>query len=275
MNDVRIEGGYYAEERVNNDLSVYQCHGDHKRCPGGFPGQTCAQGRKGITCAECLDGYTPKSGGECVECGGNDRGPFMFAVIAGILMLIFLYHLIDTQNRATQSHALLLCAIAVGQLITVTQQLGIVGMLSMEFEEPINSFMKLLGLVAFNVEVIRFNCISSAGPVQRFTMKVFIIFVTIALMLVIHATFVIVKHRGAFRQRTSSLVGAVGSLFMVFYIAVTSTVLEPLQCQEHPNDKWTVRMYPGVICWATDEHTTMLIIGTIAFFLVPVSYLVG
>eukprot|EP00971_Amphidinium_carterae_P230562 4575815-Amphidinium_carterae.1 len=30
--------------------------------------------------------------------------------------------------------------------------------------------------------------------------------------------------------------GAIGTMFMVFNIAVTSTVLEPLQCQDHPND---------------------------------------
>eukprot|EP00971_Amphidinium_carterae_P204580 4059847-Amphidinium_carterae.1 len=28
------------------------------------------------------------------------------------------------------------------------------------------------------------------------------------------------------------MIGSIGTLFMVFYISVTSTVLEPLQCQE-------------------------------------------
>eukprot|EP00971_Amphidinium_carterae_P345017 6485731-Amphidinium_carterae.2 len=47
------------------------------------------------------------------------------------------------------------------------------------------------------------------------------------------------------RQQLHSLVGSVGTLFMVFYISVTSTVLEPLQCQDMQRDctklKYTTR----------------------------------
>eukprot|EP00971_Amphidinium_carterae_P036630 719902-Amphidinium_carterae.1 len=51
--------------------------------------------------------------------------------------------------------------------------------------------------------------------------------------------------------------GAIGTMFMVFNIAVTSTVLEPLQCQHHPNDMWTIRSYPSVVCWGSSDHSTM------------------
>ena len=37
----------------------------------------------------------------------------VLVTIAGGLVLV--YHIIDTQNRVTQSHALLLCAIAIGR----------------------------------------------------------------------------------------------------------------------------------------------------------------
>eukprot|EP00971_Amphidinium_carterae_P005292 105795-Amphidinium_carterae.2 len=69
--------------------------------------------------------------------------------------------------------------------------------------------------------------------------------------------------------------GAIGTMFMVFNIAVTSTVLEPLQCQDHPNDMWTIRNYPSIICWESSDHSTMLFVGTVAFFLVPMNYLVA
>jgi len=271
MDDVTVEAGYFAEE----DLSIYKCHGDVERCPGGLPGQTCAEGRTGITCAECKDGMTPASGGACKDCGGSDSGPFIVVCIIVFLGLVFAYHLIDTQNRVTQSHALLLCAIAFGQLITATQQLGVVGMLSVEWEEPVRSFMRILGLLTFNIEVLRLNCVSTVDPVTRYTMKISIIFITIACMLLIHCTFVLLKYGGRFKDRMPSMIGSIGTLFMVFYISVTSTVIEPLQCQEHPNDSWTIASYQGIRCWDSDEHNTMLIFGGFAFFAVPVAYLVA
>eukprot|EP00971_Amphidinium_carterae_P030265 595433-Amphidinium_carterae.1 len=39
------------------------------------------------------------------------------------------------------------------RFITMTQQLGVVGMLSLDWEEPVKSFMTLLGLLSFNIEV--------------------------------------------------------------------------------------------------------------------------
>ena len=199
----------------------------------------------------------------------------MIVVMVGCLLLAVVYHLIDTQNRVTQSHALLLCGIAVGQLVTVTQQLGVVGMMNVGWEEPLKSFMQLISLLTFDIEVLRLNCVSSVSPVERYVGKVSIILVTIIIMLLIHCIFVFVRYNGEFKARMPSLIGAIGTLFMVFYISVASTVLEPLQCQEHPNGSWTIRKYQGIICWETDDHLVMLIVGAFAFFMVPVAYLVA
>eukprot|EP00971_Amphidinium_carterae_P119282 2362629-Amphidinium_carterae.1 len=270
MNAVTIEEGYFSME----DLSIYRCHGgDYVRCKGGLPGSTCAEGRTGITCSECLDAMTPGENGTCKACGGGDTGPFVTVLLLVLVGLVATYHLIDTQNRVTQSHSLLLCAIAVSQLLTATQQLGVVGMLSVDWEEPVSSLMKLLGLLTFNIEVLRLNCVSTMDPVTRYVGKVSIIFLTIGLMFLIHVGFVVVKYKCQFRARTPSLIGCMGTLFMVFYISVTSTVLEPLQCEEHPNEAWTIAGYQGIRCWDSEEHTTMLIIGIFAFFAVPVAYL--
>jgi len=106
-------------------------------------------------------------------------------------------------------------------------------------------------------------------------MKVFVIFFALTYMLLIHVLVVSIRHRFQFRSRLKSLISAVGTMFMVFFISVTTTVLEPLQCQKHPNGKMTVRSYPSIICWETEEHTSMIVIGSIAFLAVPMAYLVG
>eukprot|EP00971_Amphidinium_carterae_P242080 4806551-Amphidinium_carterae.1 len=72
-----------------------------------------------------------------------------------------------------------------------------------------------------------------------------------------------------------TLIGTLGTICMVFYISVTSTVLEPLQCLQHPNGKWTMRAHPAVLCWETDDHTTMAVLGLLAFLAVPVAVAVA
>eukprot|EP00971_Amphidinium_carterae_P302278 6006243-Amphidinium_carterae.1 len=48
--------------------------------------------------------------------------------------------------------------------------------------------------------------------------------------------------------------GSIGTLFMVFYISVTSIVLAPLQCESHPNGKWTIRSFQSILCWDSEEQ---------------------
>eukprot|EP00971_Amphidinium_carterae_P034302 675308-Amphidinium_carterae.1 len=228
MGDVIIEYGYFSADA---GLSIFRCHTDSSHCTGGLPGETCAPGRTGVACAECEPGKTPAASGGCGECGGNDFAPLALLGISGLILLVFVYRILDSSERVGQSHTALLVGIAFGQLVTVTQQLGAVGMLSVEWKEPVKSFMLLLGLFTFDIEVLRTSCVKSQGPLERFTMKVSFIFFTVAYMTLVHCVFVVLRHGGRFRQQMKSLVGAVGSMFLVFYISVTTTVLQPLQCQ--------------------------------------------
>jgi len=264
MNHTEIVAGYFADE----GLSVFRCHGDSDRCRGGVPGQTCAPGRTGLTCADCRDGFKPAAtGGGCDECGGSDVGPLITAIGLALLGLILVYSLIDVQDKVTQSHAGLLVVIAIGQLVTALQQVGVVGSLPVEWEEPVASVVRQLGLLAFEVESLRLSCFNAVDAVSRYCLKVSIIFFTILTMLLVHVCFVMLRYGGRFKERRPSLLGSVGTLFTLFYISVTSTVLEPLQCQEHPNSHWTIISYPGTLCWESREHTFMLVVGAIACWL--------
>jgi len=274
MGIVTIEEGFYAEAPAGDELSIFHCYGDWRRCTGGVAGETCAPGRVGIACAECEAGSRAGDDGVCVRCDDHDSWPVVVVIVVAPLVMALAYHFLDRQRRATQSHAVLLCGCALGQLMTMTQQLGVVGTLSLDWEEPIKSILDLLGLLTFNIEVMRFSCLSSADPVQRFSVKLYIIFITAAVMMCIHSLFVILRHERQWRARMHVLISAVGTVFMVFNIAVTSTVLQPFQCQHHPNAKWTVRAYPSILCWESRDHTQMLILGTIAFLLIPVLYII-
>eukprot|EP00971_Amphidinium_carterae_P029780 586157-Amphidinium_carterae.1 len=124
MSDVAIQPGYYASAMVDYHLSVFRCHAGHSQCLGGIPGFTCAEGREGISCADCKESMRPSSGGGCVECLDTDWWPFAAALMFGVVSLVTLYHFLDRNHRAKQSHASLLFACTVGQVVTTTQQLG-------------------------------------------------------------------------------------------------------------------------------------------------------
>jgi len=271
MSDVLIEEGYYAAAMVNHELSVFRCHGEQLlACAGGVPGFTCSEGREGISCSDCKAGLRPGKNGQCEPCKDTDWWPIVALMLTCFATLVILYHLLDTHQRATQSHSFLLFACALGQLVTVIQQLGVIGMLSLLWEPPLDTLLELLGLLAFDIDIIRLNCVSPQGSFGRFGLKLLVVFQAIAVMLAIHVFFVVVRHHSRFRQRLHCLVSAIGTLFMIFNIAVTSTVLQPLQCQDHPNGHWTVTAYPGALCWSSVEHRNMLLVGTVAFLLGPV-----
>jgi len=278
MNDVRVLPGYYAATPPQEgSLSIFRCIGDGvaERCIGGLPGDTCALNRHGVTCASCLQDTVPTDDGPCVECVGSDYLPLVVVTLIGCVVLVCTYHTVDKQNRATQSHAFLLGTIAAGQFITMMQHLVVLGRLNFDFQNPIKWLLEVVGIFAFDIKLIRLQCVGTYTPLTEFSLKVFFIFVLLIMMSLIHAVFVVLRHHGRFRKQRHSLVGVIGTLLMVFYISVTAVVLEPIQCLEHPNGKWTMRTQPSVVCWEAEDHSAMLVIGLFAFLCVPVLFLVG
>ena len=53
------------------------------------------------------------------------QAPFAFAVCSILAVLTMAYYIIDNANRATQSHALLICAFAISQFVTMMQYIGV------------------------------------------------------------------------------------------------------------------------------------------------------
>ena len=86
-------------------------------------------------------------------------------------------------------------------------------------------------LVGCDVEV------SQPSPLQRYIIKLSMIVVVVSFLVALHALVVIFYYGRKSGWRLESLTAGIGAMFMVFYITVTSIVLEPLQCQSHPNTR--------------------------------------
>ena len=70
----------------------------------------------------------------------------------------------------------------------------------------------------------------------------------------------------------SLLARTLGTLCMIFFISVCSSLLTPFRCNTHPNGLSTLQAYFSVFCNGQDAHLHMSLIGGTAFLL-PISFL--
>jgi len=270
---VLIEPGYYAESLA--DVSVFKCHGDDRRCIGGEPGSTCARGRRGITCAECKNMMVASSA-ECVPCSGSDRVPFILFVIGAVLVIVIVDVFSTSSFTKSMSLSVVFCAIAAGQLVTFMQVVTIVSLLSLQIEGPLKAVLQVATLLAFDVDYLKVGCIGNVSPLGEYVSKLLALIAGVVVLCAVHTTWMGIRHHWnllKMRSERWSVVASVAALIMVFYISITSIVLEPLQCKDHPNGLWTVWSFPSVICWHSDEHKVMLVLAILIFLFGPVSFL--
>jgi len=277
LGTVLIDYGYFSEAQP--DISVYECHGDEGRCAGGPPGQTCAQGRRGLTCAECKDMMTPRAGGECVECEGTDKVPFALLVLAFFAIVASVYRTMTHVHSKPRRLTSVIAVAAVGHIATAMQQLAVIQQLSLPWTRPFKNILELASALHFDFEVFRLGCVGSPSALHRYMLKLCILLVAVAWIVILHVflTFIWKALTGAKEAKPSErwlpLFSAVAGLLMIFYISVTMIVLEPMHCQNHPNGKWTLAAYNGIICWETTDHASMLALCLVTFVTVPIGFL--
>jgi len=272
---VSISPGYYVESKTS--LSVYKCYGDDLRCIGGLPGSNCAAGRRGLTCSDCNDLMTPTSGGKCEDCSNLDTLPFALTILVLLVALCCVYWVHTGKHTGNhgkgQSLSLVLCASAAGQLISVIQQMAVVGMLSLSWEEPLKSYIQVASVLVIDMKIFKLSCVGTLSALEMYVLKLSMLMVAMLTLCLVHVMAVAFLKKCKFWKHRWVLVSALSVLLITFYITVSTIVLEPLQCKEHPNGKWTVWAYQSVVCWESDVHHAMIAIGCLAFIAVPVGFL--
>jgi len=265
-----VKEGYYADVA----LSVFNCLDEGRRCRRGLPGESCADGRRGRVCFECVDGKAPNSDGTCQACEpGADVLPLILILLACLLVVVGGYYVFDTADFTKQSHHILLIAMTLSLLITMFQQLGALAVVSIAWPGPMNAVFQMLSVLAFDLEALKVNCVVQPRPAFSFAMRVLMFAACVLVIVIVHIFFVIFRRGGHFRERNPILISGIGTVLLVFYVSVFISILAPVQCAENPNRTWTVKQYPAVICWeGDDDHTSMLIVGALAA-LVPISFL--
>ena len=210
-------------------------------------------------------------------CSGPDVGVLVGAILFVLLLLWCVYCVVARENQAKKMDSFAFVSIVCSQFVTLFQMLGVLNTLSVAWPEPFATIVEMGSLMNFRLEVLNMGCILSTPPLQRYVANAFAFVVLTLCMVACHFLHVMVFHfaqfrRARLRQFTPALFGAVGTVFNAVYISVCSAVVQPLQCNVHPNGQSTMQAYRQVICWDPEgDHQNMLIIGALAS-LIPLAF---
>ncbi|CAJ1422704.1 unnamed protein product [Effrenium voratum] len=262
--------GFYVKRAGNETLSVFRCHDDPNRCPFG-PFGSCCEGRTGMSCARCLPGMISHGeGATCVECQSGDLASLI--VLGGIVFpcsAIVAYMILDRADYAKQPHSLLQASILSTMFVVVLQQFSSVGRAQVPWEPPTSWILESMQIVGFDLEVVRVGCWADLSSVWAYASRLMLAASVLGSFLALHGVVVLLRYRGAFWQRTPSLLRVIGTICLLFQIALCHAALTPFECRAHPNGLHTVSSFPEVICsWRSDEWSWMAALGSFSMLLV-------
>ena len=242
---VQLQPGYFAAAEYLG--SVWRCHGvDPGRCPGGAPG-LCARLRdnSSIACGDCEPNTRWTTDGPCETCQPSDVSVLLVAFLVAAVSLLCLYCVVVNENRARNNDHVVLLATLGSQLVTVLQMMGVCKLLSVTWPKPFSTILSLTSLLNLKLEILNVGCVVGMSVVTRYAGTAFGFMVLLAVMCLFHMVHMGVFHSremlaGKWKTYRPALVGGLGSIFMLCYIAVVATICAPLRCESHPNGQSTL-----------------------------------
>ena len=263
--------GFFSSE--DQPSSIFRCHGNEGRCPGGVPG-TCAPGRDvaSVACSTCLPGLHGNGAG-CKPCEGLDY--LLFAFIAclvlvgtGLLHLLLLHW--DSQNRRKEhtNSSLLLAGIYTTQLVSCLQLLVMLQGIDIVWGEPFVSLLRAISILSLEDIFRLVNAVSCATPP---TPTVVFLVQTVGMPacfmvgpVVIHlARIVCLRNRRRKTLQRHVLFQTIGTLSVLFFILLCNAVVKPFQCHKHPNGLFTMQSAIGALCDFTGDHFDLCVLGSV------------
>eukprot|EP00913_Durusdinium_trenchii_P013561 g12731.t1 len=162
------------------------------------------------------------------------------------IVVVWAYTVLN-RSYAKQSHSLLQIGIVTSMCLVVLQQFG-------ALVEATGITEETMQLFTFDIEVLRTGCVLFLPAFWRYAARLIISFFLLFSFFVVHLGHVILQHRGAFGARWPALMRVLGTIFLLFQIAIANAALE---CMTHPNQLATVIKYPTVICSLEEDGDWM------------------
>ena len=245
-NELELIPGFFSSSE--DPGSVFRCYGDASRCPGGRPG-TCAFGRDpgSVACSACLPGLRP-SGAACEPCGGGDYAIVvlvMFFILGGTGALHLLL-LRQDQNMINKQGGLFFTNLYITQLVVCLQLVIVIGKVDITWDEPfvmILEFFSFLSLKELLASLHAISCVTRLPLTAQFLLQALAVPAAfMAAPIVLHVARALWRKGGL---QLHLLFETLGSLSVLFFIVLCTAVVEPFQCQLHPNGLSTVQSSKG------------------------------
>ena len=267
LTEPKQASGFYVLE-VDHKYSVYKCR-DRQECPSGVVG-TCAKGRTGISCGNCLPNHRVADSGECEECKGLHN--FLFVAVCLVaLCFLFFFYIYATSDPSRQSNTLITVALTMGQLVFVVQALSVFRDIAIDWAEPIRSLLSFLEIFTFKLDIVSAQCLYKKDePVMNllFALLLFPIF-----MVMLGCVTFLVSLVGMRERNLKNYTNTVGFSGLIVYIPITVTVLRALHCTKNPNGTSSIASNPSIVCWDSLEHASLVVLSIIGLLLFPVAFL--
>eukprot|EP00435_Cladocopium_sp_Y103_P019777 s447_g4.t2 len=145
-----------------------------------------------------------------------------------------------------------------GMLVMAMQNLGLVGMMTVEWPISLQGLFSICQLLLLDIDSYGFSCIAGQSEPVRYLLSALIFPVGVSwLALCFGVSKLFPKKRQWEGPKVCSTMGA---FLQVGFSTMSATSLAPMMCYQHPNGQRSIMKYPGVIC-GSSEHDVMLVIA--------------
>ncbi len=210
------------------------------------------------------------SEGECLPCEDVDSIPVLITVflLAACTVPTYFYVKADlAKQRITSITSFLI----LGQFAWSLQTFGVFAELDIMFEEPIASVLSILNIFTFDLDVIKIQCVfNKDDPVVNFAVTLLLLPMA---MLIVSCAFAWLRIRGNPNMTFDQYLNLVGLISLIGNVSITMAVVRPLHCLKNPNGSSAMASNPAVICWDSEQHTWLLVLGILGLLLYPISFL--
>lgn len=301
---LKVKQGYWIPDAVE-PYDVYMCGAlDYMdtanptpNCPGGGV-KSCQQFRSGIACGVC-DGYEDGTG-ICKECEDGDGTLFIFFIIFVFVVTPVSYFFVNSRLTAKMSTLTTTC-VGFGSIVTLMQLTSVLHRLSIEWPDVLSDLFGAFAFFAFDLRFMKPACIVGNNPMTMFFIK-FLLLPSLAVWLfgVSFLTRLVTGHDEAANVRRMlreaggekdikdepkspwwcmyrpETFNTFGTIYQAMFITVIMTIIQPMWCYEHPNEKTSMMTAPQLVCGEGDQVVmfVMALLGCILFVLDFLGYFI-
>lgn len=262
-------GAWAVVDSTTQSFSVIFCR-DDLQCPEG-PIGSCAAGRTGQACNNCMKNYYKSSSGQCSPCQGSNLLPVIFValLLPGLFaVMVFSFRV----SATTQRLPVVTFMITLTQMATAVQALGAIRLLNIGWTGPIRTLINGLAFFSFDIDILQVSCaMPDDNPVAKLLLKLLLFPILSAVILLAWFVSYLIGRRSPW----DTVLNLSGTVLMTIFITLTLVALLPYQCRDNPNGSITMVSEPGIVCWTTGQHKAMTIIGAFGLLCYPASILAG